>query len=49
MVALAGIGGDFHLAQQRVHFGEGQDAAGADAVMAGEGASDMIEPFAQRQ
>ena len=49
MVALAGMGRGFHLAQQRVHFFGAQAAAGADAAVAGERAADFFELFLERE
>ena len=42
-------GRDLHLAQQRVHFGDREDAPGADRAVAGDGRGDMVELVAQAQ
>ena len=49
VVALARMGGDLHFAQQRVHLGDREDAAGADRAVAGHRARDRVEPFLERQ
>ena len=49
MVALAGVGGGFHLAEQGVHLGGRKHATGADAAVAGHGAADLAEAFAEGQ
>ena len=49
MIALAGMWGDFHFAEQGVHFGDREDAARADRAVAGHGAGDGIDAFFQRQ
>ncbi len=42
MVALAGAFGFFHLAEQGVHFGNRQLAAGADGAVAGHGGEQFV-------
>ena len=49
MIALAAMGGNLHLAQQGVHLGDREDAAGADRAVAGHGGGDMIELVAQAE
>ena len=49
VVALAGARRHFHLAQQGVHLGDRQDAAGADGVVAGDGRGDMGELVAEAE
>lgn len=49
MVALARMRGGLHLAEQGVHLGGAEDAAGADAAVAGHGAADLGHPLLQRQ
>ena len=48
MVALAAMRGDFHFAEQGVHFGDRQHAAGADGAVAGHGGGDMVDAFLER-
>jgi len=48
MVALAGMGSDFHFAKQRVHFGDREDAAGAHGTVARHRRGDVIELFLER-
>ena len=45
MVALPAVRGDFHFAQERVHFGNGQDTASADGAVAGHRCGDMVDAF----
>ena len=49
MVALARARRNLHLAQECVHLGDGQYAAGADRAVAGDGRRDMVELVAQAQ
>jgi len=49
MVALAGVGGGLHLAQEGVHLRGGQAAAGPDRAVAGQGRADLLQPLAQGQ
>src|SRR5262249_19280681 len=49
VVALAGIGRCFHLAQQRVHLLRLELAAGAHRAVARHGGGDMQEPALERQ
>ncbi len=44
MIALAGPGRRFHLAQQRVHFFRREPAAGAHGIVTGDGRQHVIEP-----
>ena len=44
MVALVGAVGGFHLAQQRIHFGDGQRAVGAHGAVAGHGGEQLVAP-----
>ena len=43
MVALAGVGGGLHLAQEGVHLLHGQAPAGAHGAVAGQGAADFLQ------
>ena len=45
MVALVAARGVFHVAQEGVHFGQGELAAGADGAVAGHGGEDVIFVF----
>ena len=45
MVALAGVRRGLHFAEEGVHLRGGENAAGADATVAGHGAADLAEPF----
>ena len=47
MVALAAVRGDFHFAQQRIHFGDRQHATGTDAAVARHRADDRVEALGQ--
>ena len=49
MVALAGVGGGFHFAQQGVHFGDAEDAPGAHGAVAGHGRADLFEALLEGQ
>ena len=42
MVALVGAVGGFHLAQQGVHFRQGEAAVGADGAITGHGGQDFV-------
>jgi len=44
VIALAAMRRRLHLAQQRVHLGRRQAAAGAHARMAGQRAADLLDP-----
>jgi hypothetical protein len=37
--------GDFHFAEQSVHFGDRQHAARADGAVAGHGGGNMVDAF----
>src|SRR3954469_21761281 len=43
VVALARMGGDLHLAEQSIHLGDGEEAAGADRAVARHGRRDMVD------
>ena len=45
MVALVAARGVFHVAQEGVHFGQGELAAGADGAVAGHGGEDVVFVF----
>src|SRR3546814_5570295 len=45
VVALAGVGRDFHLAQQGVHFGDRQQTPRPHRAVTTHGGGDMIEAF----
>ena len=49
MVALAGIGGDLHLAQQGVHLRGCEAATGADRAVAGQGRAHLLQALTQGQ
>ena len=49
MIALAGMGRGFHLAQQRIHLFGIQPPSGAHAHVAGQGAGNFFQPFLERQ
>src|SRR5579883_93021 len=49
VIALPGMGGRLHLAQKRVHLGEGEAPPGAHAAVAGERAADRLEPLLERE
>lgn len=49
MIALAGAGRPFHLAQERVHFLGCKTPPGAHRMMAGEGREHVIEPLFERR
>ena len=49
VIALAGMGRGFHLAQQGVHLLGIQPPSGAHAHVAGQGAGHLLQPFLQRQ
>ena len=49
VVALAGMGRGFHLAQERVHLGGVERAPRAHAGMAGERAADRLQFFLERE
>jgi hypothetical protein len=49
VVALAGIGRDFHLAQQRVHLLDFEAAAGAHRAVARHGGGDVHQAAFERQ
>ena len=44
MIALVGALGFFHLAQQGVHFGQAELAAGAHRAVAGHGGQQLVAP-----
>jgi hypothetical protein len=48
VIALSGAFGLLHLAQQRVHLGDVQDAVGTHRAMAGKRGKQFIAPFGQR-
>ena len=43
MVALPTMRGDFHFAEQSVHFSDGQDTASADGAVAGHGGEHLVD------
>ena len=49
MVALAGVGRFFHLAQQGVHFRNGQATSCAHGAMAGHGGANLVQLFGKRE
>ena len=49
VIALAGMGRDLHLAEQGVHLGDRQHAAGADRAVAGHGRGDVVEPLLEAE
>ncbi len=49
MVALAAVRRDNHFAEEGVHLGHRQRAAGADAAVAGHGRGDLVEAFLEAQ
>ena len=49
VIALARTRGALHFAQQRVHLGDREHAAGADGAVAGHRREHQIEPFTQQQ
>src|SRR5690606_12113576 len=44
VVALVGAVGGFHLAQQGVHFGNGERTVGAHGAVAGHGGEQLVAP-----
>src|SRR4051812_42118275 len=49
MIALAAVRRDFHFPEQRVHFGDRQRAAGADAAVTSHGRGDMVQAFLEAE
>jgi hypothetical protein len=49
VIALARTRCDFHLAEQRVHLDDREDAAGADRAVAGDGRGNEVELVAQAE
>ena len=47
MIALAGTRRRLHLAEQAVHLGGVEAAAGTDAAVAGHGAANLVQAFPQ--
>ena len=47
MVALPAVRGDLHRAEQRIHFGDAEGAAGTDRAVAGHGGGDQFELFVE--
>jgi len=47
MIALSGVGGVFNLAEQGVHFGAVEAAAGSDGAVAGHGRADFVNALDQ--
>ena len=45
MVALPGMGGHFHFAQQCIHLFRRQTAAGTDTAVAGHRGTNVFEPL----